>query len=204
MCTIIYSQENSSSPKYALSFGIADNFRLDKFNMDFAFKKIIDETHQLRFFLSPRISTNNQEVNTSGNIQTQESKLLNYSLGVGVDYLWTLMSNEDINMFGGTGLVFTYGNNNNKSTDNYSNGDKINNEVNNPYINLGIRGIIGVEWKVSKKIGIHSEYLFTGSYNWDKSESISSVNGVDNPTSTRTSSGISLGSGVLFGVSIYL
>ena len=204
MCSSIYSQEDSTHPNYALSFGIANNFRLDKFNMDIAVKKNIDNNHQLRLFLSPRIYTNNTENKTSGINPTSESKSFHYSMGIGADYLWTLMNNGDISMFGGTGLVFTYGNNNDKMTSTNINGNKSFVERNTPSLNIGIRGILGVEWKVSKKIGIHSEYLLTGSYNWNKTESKSSFNDINNPTITSTSSGISLGTGVLFGVSIYL
>ncbi len=201
-CSLIYPQDSTSNPKYALSFGIADNFQLDRFNMDIA-AKIIDDTHQLRLFLSPRISSSNEKQEVSNNSQNQERELFNYSLGVGADYLWKLMTNKDINMFGGTGLIFTYGSRNEKVTSIATN-NKATNELNNPYTNIGIRGILGVEWKVTSNIGIHSEYLVTGSYNWNKLESKSSFNGVDNPTVTRKSSGITLGSGVLFGVSIYL
>lgn len=210
----IFPQENSKKQNnYALSFGIAGNFTLDKFNGEIAVKKIIDDTHQLRLFLSPRIFTKNDEMNSfnsNNNITvTQDNEIRNYSIGVGADYLWTLITSEDINMFGGTGLVFTYGNNNfkvtskSKSTSNVNDNNKFINETNNPFTNIGIRGTLGVEWKVTDKIGIHSEYLFTGSYNWSKSEIKSSRNDIDNPTKTRTASGISLGSGVLFGISIY-
>lgn len=206
----IFSQENSKKTNnYALSFGIAGNFRLGAFNGDIAVKKIIDNTHQLRLFLSPRIFTKNDETNSSNNniTVTNDNETRNYSIGVGADYLWTLITNEDITMFGGTGLVFTYGNNNFKVTSqskfNANDNNKFINETNNPFTNIGIRGTLGVEWKVTDKIGIHSEYLFTGSYNWSKSEIKSSRNVIDNPTKTRTSSGISLGSGVLFGISIY-
>lgn len=154
-------------------------------------------------FLSPRISTVNDEDIITENNQDQERESLIYSIGVGTDYLWTLITNEDINMFAGTGIILTYGNHNAKVTVN-TNGDKNINEINNPSANIGIRGTLGVEWKVTTNIGIHSEYLYTGSYNWSKAEIKSSINGVNNPIRTRTSTGFSFGSGVLFGVSIYL
>jgi len=199
----IFSQNSSEKQNnYAISFGIADNFRLDSFNGEIAVKKIINETQQLRLFLSPRILTNNQEDKISGSNSTSDRELRNYSLGMGADYLWTLIKSEDINMFGGTGLVFTYGKNYSKLTNN-SNGSKNNRETNSRFTNIGIRGTLGVEWKVTDKIGIHSEYILTGSYTWGKSESKSSTNNIDDPTHTQTSSGTSLGSGVLFGISIY-
>ena len=203
LCSLLYSQENSSDPQYALTFGIADNFRLDRFNMDIAVKKIIDETHQLRLFLSPRVYISDDEENTNGANQTQEREASSYSLGVGADYLWILITNEDINMFGGTGLVFTYEKGNEKFTTISENGDKNINERSIPTTSAGIRGTLGVEWKVSEKIGIHSEYLLNGSYGWSESENKSSLNGINNPIVSRSSKRISLSSGVLLGVSIY-
>ncbi len=203
MCSLMYSQD-STKHNWALSFGIADNFRLTNFNMDIAVKKIIDDEHQLRLFLSPRVSTNDQERNISGSSQTAENNNINYSLGVGADYLWILLNEENINLFTGTGLIFIYGNGHSKTTSTSTNGDITISENNVPNLNAGIRGTLGVEWKVTEKIGIHSEYLLTGSYNWTKQEQKLSVNSVDNPTVTTKTTGISLGTGVLFGISIYL
>ena len=195
-CSIIYSQEIPHNPKYTLSFGIADNFRLDKFNMDFAFKRLFDNSSQLRFFVSPRFASNSGESKHSDLNGVLQTESLAYSFGVGSDYLWTLLRNNDISLCGGAGLAFTYGNSNAQSTDNTS-GDKVFKEVNKPFYNFGLRGIIGVEWMVSNKIGIHSEYVFTGSYNSDEIEHKSSFNDVPNPSVTISSSGISLNSKVV-------
>ncbi len=202
LCTSTFSQEKSENNNYALSFGIADNFRLDKFNMDFAAKKIIDENHQLRLVLSPRISISNVENEGEINNQIREDKSTNLSLGVGADYLWILFTDEDINMFTGTGLMLTYGYIKTKRTSS-TDYETQKHEAAKPSTKFGIRGTIGVEWMVSKKIGIHSEYLFTGSYNWNKIENKSSYNGIENPTVKSTSDSISLTSAVLFGISVY-
>src|SRR5690606_12955819 len=108
---------------------------------------------------------------------------------------------DDVNMFGGTGLVFTYGNRNEEYNAVDENGNKEFGERNIPILNFGIRGTLGVEWKVSNNIGIHSEYLLTGLYEWEKLEVNSFPN---NNTGTRISKRITLNAGVLFGVSIYL
>lgn len=203
-CSLIYPQENQINPKYALSFGITDNFRLDSFYMDIAVKKIIDESNQLRLFLSPRISIRNQDETVSGDIQSQEAESSSFSLGIGADYLWILLTNEDINMFGGTGLIAGYGIEKSDLTTINNDGSKSISEISSPSTSIGIRGTLGVEWRVSQKIGIHSEYLVTGLYMWNKSEKKSSSMGEDNFTATRTATQISLSSGVLFGISIYL
>ncbi|MCJ7650294.1 MAG: hypothetical protein MUP85_16920 [Candidatus Lokiarchaeota archaeon] len=201
MCTFMYSQEDLKNPNYALSFGIADNFRLNKFDMDIAVKKIMDNDNQVRLFLSPRIWSINSDTEVEGNKTSEES--FDYSIGVGADYLWILLTNEDINVYGGTGLMFAYSNYDHESTFIAENGDKSIDETTNPMTEIGIRGILGVEWKVSKKIGIHSEYILTGYYTWDKRESKSSFNGINEPTYTTTRSSIFLNTEVLFGVSIY-
>jgi len=206
MCSLMFAQD-STKHNWALSFGIADNFRLTNFNMDIAVKKIIDDEHQLRLFLSPRIYTRDEDQSSTNSNQTSNFDHVEYSLGVGADYLWILTKNNDFNLFGGTGLVLTYGNLNDKSTSEYDNGNGIDesiSETNTPSISAGMRGILGVEWKVSEKIGIHSEYLLKGIYTWYKIERKSSLNGIDNPNQTSKISSISLGSSVLFGISIYL
>jgi hypothetical protein len=125
-------------------------------------------------------------------------------LGIGADYLWILLTNEVINMFGVTGLIVIYGIDKSDVANTNADGTKSISEITSPYTSLGIRGTLGVECKVSEAIGIHSEYLVTGSYIWNKSELKSSTNGIDNPTITRKLSSVILSSGVLFGVSIYL
>lgn len=202
MCSLIYSQDSTKSSEYALSFGVRDNFTVGKFIMDIAVKKILDNSHHLRLFLSPNFESYKNDESTTENNFTNEKNSINYSLGIGADYLWILIKNEDIDFFGGTGLAFVYGRRNIKETS-YPNGNKITSETAGPTLDLVIRGTVGVEWMVSKKIGIHSEYMFLGSYLWSKSEYKSSYNDVNNPTVTRTTSGMSLDSQVLFGISIY-
>ena len=41
---------------------------------------------------------------------TNEFERNEYSIGIGVDYLWTLATNGNVSMFGGPGLGFIYGN----------------------------------------------------------------------------------------------
>lgn len=199
-----FSQDSSFVPKYALSFGITDNFTLSSFNMDIAVKKIFDNSDQLRLFISPRISTLSQDVIVEGNSITRKLENQSYTIGVGADYLWTIVKHDDISLFGGTGLIVSYQRGYSKNS--VSDSDTTNNttETINPTVNAGVRGILGVEWKVSEKIGIHCEYLVTGSYFWGNAEAKIFHNGEIDINSKSTSSGITLGSNVLFGLSIYL
>jgi len=198
-----FSQDSSFVPKYALSFGIKDNFTLSSFNMDIAVKKIFDNSDQLRLFISPRISTLTQDVTIEGDERTRKLENQNYSIGVGVDYLWTIINQDDISLFGGTGLIVSYQRGYSKNS--ISDNDTTNNttETVNPSISSGIRGILGVEWKVSRKIGIHCEYLVTGNYFWAKSETKIFHNREIDINSKSTSSGINLSSNFLFGLSLY-
>ncbi len=122
--------------------------------MDIAGKYIFDNSNQLRLFLSPKISTLNQDATTDGTGHSQEIETSSYTLGVGSDYLWTLTIHEDISAFSGSGLILSYGkiHNNNYTSIN----DSTNNttETNITSTRAGLRGILGVEWKASEKIGI--------------------------------------------------
>ena len=206
ICTTLYPQSKTSNPKYALSFGITDNFSLDKFNMDIAVKKIFDEDHQLRVFLSPRFIRNENEIESQNGfgINDSEDVLTEYSLGIGVDYLWILKTSENINLFSGTGLSYSFGQHEEKSTT----GNEYSEEMNTSSTDLGVRGTLGVEWKITEKIGIHSEYLFTTSYYWDKSETKYPfwLNEYEFSLSTTTSkqSKLHISTIVLFGISIYI
>ncbi len=197
-----YGQVDSTHSNYALSFGIGNNFSLSNFNMDIAVKKIIDNKHQLRLFLSPRVSTNNAN-NSSGRLSS-ENKSQVYSLGIGADYLWILLNKHDISMYGGTGLILDYGHNYTEqgtAVDNISNGSTVTNQ---PNIMVGLRGSLGVQWMVNQSIGIHCEYLLTGSYNWSRSEKKEYMSNTLLETTTSKSSSINLSTMVLFGLSIYL
>lgn len=202
--TTIYSQEKVASPKYALSFGIADNFRLDKFIMDIGITKVLDDSHQLRLFISPRISTNNQDEEDSRNLYKYYDKTFTNSFGIGSDFLWIFLSDEDFRMYGGPGLVYTIGVNNSKNTTEHANGDKFVRENKVPYYNVGFRGNLGVEWLVTKRISLHSEYVLYGLFSRQKTEVTTWQTNSETSKTTRTTSGFTLNTGVLFGVSIYL
>lgn len=202
--TTMYAQEKPASPKYALSFGIADNFRLDKFNGSIAVKKILDDEHEIRLFINPALNDQNLERKIGSNTETTNEEYLSLMLGAGADYLWILMRSDDVNLYGGPGVVLSYGYVNHKTTSE-SNGQKNFSESKNPILGMGIRGVLGVEWMVSKKIGIHSEYHLSSSYNWSKTESTYSSSLVlGYHSSTTTTNTFSINSAILFGVSIYL
>lgn len=206
LCTSIFAQEITNDSKYALSFGIGSNLTLNSFNMDIAAKKVFSSGNQLRLFLSPRFESRNTEDELGVSIYTTEIESNNYSIGLGADYLWTLLRNEDISMYAGPGLVFRYGKTDNKSTSETFEGYIRKDEQKQRYNEFGIRGALGVEWKVTKKIGIHSEYILTSLFQASKSESTvedNRPNTVSEPVTRKTAS-LFLNSGVLFGLSVYL
>lgn len=190
-----YGQEKASPAQYALSFGIGDNFSLKKFNTSIAVKKICDDKHQIRLFISPGLSASHVTHEDEGQLMT-DRKSQDYSLGVGADYLWIVLRNCPVNLFTGTGLSVGYDYNVSKNTS-YASGNESIYKTYRTAIQAGLRGILGVEWKVSTHIGIHSEYLLAGSYSWRKDESKTSAD-IHNIYS------ITLTSGVLFGLSVYL
>ena len=205
--TTVYSQEEKER-NYALSFGIGENFTLRSFNMDFAVKKILDECHQIRLFLSPSVSKNNFEntvVNLHGT-QKDNEDMVGYSLGIGIDYLWQLASKDGFAMYSGAGIDGRFGNS--TKTETQATEIKTISETTFQNWGVGLRGILGVEWMVNDRIGIHAEYVASASYMWGKNENkytSHEVPGTVNPTiSTHTNNIFTLSSFVLFGLSVYL
>lgn len=205
LCTSVYSQEESKEQKYALSFGIGNNFTLTNFNMDIAVKRILDDSRQIRLFLSPRFSSGRTEGVTNTNTSSSENTNVSYTFGLGVDHLWRLASKKEFNMYGGGGVAGYYGNDgDNEVILKYPTGSTNFSGSNSPFWSVAIRGILGVEWKVSEGIGIHSEYVLYLSYQWRKTETTTSVGTLRPSVNTSKSTRVGLISNALFGISIYL
>jgi len=195
MFSFMYGQDKESPDQYALSFGIGDNFTLKKFNASIAVRKIRDEKHQIRLFISPGLSASHVTHEDEGQLMS-DNKSQNYSFGIGADYLWIVFRNRPVNLFTGTGLSVGYGYNKSNNVSYLGDNETIS-ESYQLTLQTGLRMILGVEWRVNPHIGIHSEYLLTGSYRWRKNEMKTSAD-INNIYS------ITLTSGVLFGLSVYL
>jgi len=199
----IYSQSDSSKSCYALTFGISDSFTLTNLDADIAVKKVLDNSDQIRLLFSPRIfnTASTEDKYFTENDYTSEKTT--YSIGLGADYLWNLAKEDDFQMFGGSGVLFSFGNSLTETKYLYDDTHFIY-ESWAPVYGVGLRGSLGVEWKVSKRIGIHCEYLMTVLYNYQKTEEKKTYDGISNPVETEIYERVTLGSRVLFGLSVYL
>jgi hypothetical protein len=200
----IYSQSDSSKSCYALSFGISNNFTLTNLDADIAVKKVLDNSDQIRLLFSPRVLSTAATYDKNYDNDDYIYERTSYSVGIGADYLWNLVKEDDFQMFGGSGVIFSLGNNLVNETNVHI--DTLNTiyESWSPVYGVGLRGSLGVEWKVSKRIGIHCEYLMTVLYNYQKLEEKETNYGMSNPVETETYERVILGSRVLFGLSVYL
>ncbi len=119
--TLVLAQEKSCEKQnYAISFGIKDNFTLKNFIMEIAVKKIINEKSQLRLFLSPEFKNENIDKSISDTSLTVDLNEKRIDLGIGLDYLWILAENNDIDFYGGSGLIVTYTERKDEYTSSYS------------------------------------------------------------------------------------
>lgn len=200
----ISSQNDSLKSNFALSFGIEDIFKLNSFDLDIGFKMIISETNELRIFLAPRFSDHINENEFDVNNGHSKNSNLDFSLGVRSDYLWKIIRNDDFSLFGGPGLIFSIGTKTLESKNNDLGNYILVSESTMDSKSIGFRGILGVEWKVNNWIGIHSEYQYLGSYHWINSETKNHHNENQRTKSISKNYGVSFGSNVLFGLSIYL
>ncbi len=200
LSTFAFAQDNLPNNGYALSFGISQNFTLSDFDGYIAFKKIFNSGNQLRFLLRPEYTHKNNSIEDSRNIYDKSETTSNeLSLSIGVDYLWRLLQNNNVQMYGGGGLLVGYGNSKTEETITYSDSTLTSTSKIN-FWTFGIRGILGAEWLVTRNIGLHAEYILNFKYNNRDVEAIQDVN----PTGTRKDNEFSLGQSVFFGISFYL
>jgi opacity protein-like surface antigen len=196
LSSFVSAQSDTSNSRYALTFGISDNFTLSKFHMDIALKKMLENSNQLRFFISPSIDTYNSSVEDS--VLVSENDLKGFVLGVGTDYLWKLIKKDGFIMYGGSGLMFSFTSYSNESS--FSNNK---NEEDRTGFTAGLRGILGTEWFIRKNISVHAEYLMYLSYSWNKNERKLTANGQQLPIVKEKSNALSMTTLVLFGLSVY-
>jgi len=116
--------------------------------MDIALKKVLDNSNSIRFFISPRILANFEEAK-QGNMKSEIDKA-SYTLGIGADYLWILLKNGDMQMFGGSGIALSY--EYKKTTHTYTDQEESMTYITKttettPYIGIGARGILGLNGK---------------------------------------------------------
>ncbi|MGK9370092.1 hypothetical protein ACSSWA_14440 [Melioribacter sp. Ez-97] len=196
LSSFVSAQSDTANSRYALTFGISDNFTLSKFDMNIAFKKMLENSNQLRFFISPSINTYDFSHEDSSVVSENDKTSLDF--GIGADYLWKLIKKDDFIMYGGSGLMLLYSSQNDEGG--YSN---YKNEIDRTGFTAGLRGILGAEWFISKNIGIHAEYLTFLSYGWNNTERKIFANGQQLPIVKEKSNALSMTTLVLFGLSVY-
>ena len=198
--TFAFAQDNLPNNGYALSFGISQNFTLSDFDGYIAFKKIFNGGNQLRFLLRPEYTHKNSSIEDNQNIYDKiETTANGLSLSIGADYLWRVLQNNNVQMYGGGGVLVGYGNSKTEQTKTYSDSTLTSTSKIN-FWTLGIRGILGAEWLVTKNIGLHAEYILNFKYNNSKTDAIQD----SNPSGSRKNDEFSLGQSVFFGISFYL
>ncbi len=198
--TFAFAQDNLPNNGYALSFGISQNFTLSDFDGFIAFKKIFNSGNQLRFLLRPQYTYKNNSIEDNQNIYDKSETTSNrFVLSLGADYLWRVLQNNNVQMYGGGGFLVGYNNSKTEQTTTYSDSTLTSTSKIN-FWTFGIRGILGAEWLVTKNIGLHAEYIFNVKYNNKKTDIIQD----NNPTASRKDDEFSLGQSVFFGISFYL
>ncbi|MCK6613803.1 MAG: hypothetical protein L6Q47_06160 [Ignavibacteriaceae bacterium] len=196
-----FPQDSVFTPKYAISFGIGENFTLTKFNGEIAVKRIFANSDQLRLFISPNAEINDAEYSTQPSNRFHGGT--DYSISVGADYIWVVKSHTSVHLYSGAGLAYLY----HKTTltedaapDYISHRHSESKRI----LHQGrVRGILGTEWKVSDEFGIHCEYIVNFSYGSDKyNEKITQTTTPDQIAESIKNSAM-LTSAVLLGLSLY-
>lgn len=176
----LFAQDSADTPEYALSFGISSWFTLTQYSGQIAVKKILENSDQIRLFIKPlyNFSENNSvRYYSPYKFQLNSSQT---SLNIGADYLWSAYKTDDLLLYIGPGCSFYFSNNSGRQTLVFIQLFYIDTETTD--YSLGLRGIIGTEWKITQSIGLHSEYILLG--RWNISETTEKL--YEGETLTRT------------------
>lgn len=196
-------QDSVFTPKYALSFGIGQNFTLTKFNGEIAVKTILSNSDQIRILLQPVYDATTSDYPELTNYSFQTLENSQFSLGLGADYLWLISSNRDISISAGPGLSILYHSAFEKRRNYAGEGAYQITETKQYRTGIELRGTFLAEWKVSEMIGIHSEYRLGFSYGNDKILSRYVVTGFSDSSSEIKTNHLAITSIVVFGLSVY-
>lgn len=195
------AQDSVFTPKYAISFGIGENFTLTNFNGEIAVKKIFANSDQLRLFISPNSAVIDNESPTEPASRYYEST--ENSISVGADYIWVAKSHTSVHLYSGAGLAYLYHNLTVTEDAEPDHSSQRHSESKRIVHQGGLRGILGAEWKVSDEFGIHCEYIVNFSYGTDNSNQKLTQTTTPDQISESIRKYADLYSAVLFGLSLY-
>lgn len=200
----LYSQ-STEAVKYlhdssqCIQFGI-DNLSLRTFNQKgISYKMHLSENNALLFGVKLAGSTTTEEMHTKKyshdtliSAKTERyDPLPSINIECSAEYIWYFPTGSDLFLFMGGGPDFRY----DQREYTYSF---------HKNWSAGLIGTIGVEWFVSQKISIHSEYYVSAYYNFSKSNDWSPSYSTSDYRIDEKSTSFNLQSGnVLFGLSVY-
>ena len=176
--------DDSNTLKWALSFGIRENFTLGSFDgQGISLRRQLSENSGMRLSEYFWISGDN----------TDSYRALNR---ISLLYIRIIHPNQKIRFFWGVGPSYEYDYRINTSSSKHV-------EDINKLWSIGLRGVFGVEYFIIDQISIHAEYLSIAQYsrhtnilNWADA-------GMEDTESSHGYFKMGIGEGVLFGVSVY-
>jgi hypothetical protein len=149
------AQEIRQEPQrgsWAVQFRVTDNFTLSSFEGSvLALKRHLTPSHSIRASLGLSLQGQTSEAIRDTLLSSRENDV--HSVSFNLDYLWYARPQSTLSLFLGGGPLFQY----NTATSDY--------EFPTPSPSVkrtdrafGVRAVVGVEWFVTRQIGLHSEY----------------------------------------------
>ena len=178
---------------WALMFQIDKNFTLKNYSGALiSFQKNLSNRNAVRWGLNLNGGYNQQK-----NSPTQKTTTGKFHIGVSMNYLWYAHVYKHIRFYYGLGPVVAFGYDHTRNSQN--SGANVT-EQSTLTEEVGVDGVVGVEWFVRPRISLLAEYVpsLTGKFQ-------STVNkGTFNPRTKTSGADIHLGPlPVRFGVSVY-
>lgn len=197
---------------WALQFAINQNFTLNTFQGSLiSLKKNLGESYAIRFGISPFYNSGSRDQdrvisNANGDSTISTTKdASQFEGGLELQFIWIFKPKNNLNFYTGVGPSLLYDKEKATMKDKKSTIEMGNVDIKS--FGVGLSGLAGVEWRVSKAIGVHAEYRCHFVYQTIDEKQKGTVYDWDyNPPksqTTKTSSLFFSGDGVRFGLSVY-
>jgi hypothetical protein len=146
------SRQETQRDPWAVQFRVTENFTLGSFEGSvLALKRHLTPHHSIRASLGLSLRGQTSEATRDTLLSSRENDA--HAVNINMEYLWYARPQSTISLFLGGGPLFQYARSSSSTafpspSPSITRTDKA----------FGIRAVVGVEWFVTRQIGLHSEY----------------------------------------------
>jgi hypothetical protein len=161
---------------WSVQFSVQPNFTLGSYaGSTLSAKRHLGNGHALRFGVTLSGGTRSDGIaNTTAdtlatNSRSSDADGNSWTIGLGGTYLWYSQAESPIHVYGGAGPSASWSRGHDQRTQSLSSGQPpniqaIDDETTSHAWQVGVAGVLGVEWLVARRVGLIAEYGSSLSY----------------------------------------